>query len=72
MSKPIVLKVRNYEKDRALACGSWLPKGWEYVAIETLPSKVLNKDIINKLKNEEYIIILVRRVNKFVIPKAIQ
>ena len=72
MKKPIVLKVRNYEKDRALACGSWIPKGWEYVAIETLPSRMLNKNVADKLKDEEYIIVLIRRVNKFVIPKAIQ
>jgi len=72
MKKPIVLKVRNYEKDRALACGSWIPKGWEYVAIETLPSRMLNKNVVDKLKDEEYIIVLIRRVNKFVIPKTIQ
>jgi len=72
MRKPIVLKVRNYEKDRALACGSWIPKGWEYVAIEILPSKMLSKDVADKLKSEEYVIVLIRRVNKFVVPKTIQ
>ena len=72
MDKPIVLKVRNYQKDRALAVGSWLPRNWEYVAVEVLPNKMLNKDIANKLKDEEYLIVLIRRVNKFVIPKTIQ
>jgi len=72
MEKQIILKVRDYKKDKAIACGSWIPFGWKFVAIEILPDKVLNKDILNKLKGEEYIIVLFRRVNRFVIPKAIQ
>ncbi len=72
MEKQIILKVRDYKKDKAIACGSWLPRGWQFVAIEILPNKVLNKDILNKLKGEEYVIVLFRRVNRFVIPKTIQ
>jgi len=67
----ILIKVRRYRKDTAIAVGRLLPKDFDLVLIEKAPITALKKTYTKQLSESETVILVVRRVQQNAIPKEI-